>query len=884
MNKFFYQREKSILSGLLVLIVLTNLFIPLLKKPANKPVALAQGMGFFPRYPLRLRYTIGEINQASQQLVYLNGKLKDLTEKTCDCGNAQSQCERKGMTNIQAVSPYKVFGEPCQSRREIEKTQLEIRNKTDQISYLRELLKKEMETGLEAELKTLREDEAKELEDNLNEILDILDIDSEQNILSPALANVEILNDAQYSVEKQCQAKCKKGIAFQIIACILGLFGEEKPIEAKFELGATLEKIDLGEITIGEIGLTLPEKIELADIANIKDFEIPLGDIKISFPPTPANELDTLSLEPIIFHPSSPSLPIFPWANFSCPQLSGQVYQPQPTEEGAPNDYTDLDQYFKIFAWLSKECQKIPGLQGSHGIPDKRCLDINNVLSTIINRCDALWREYSECCETAEDPSDCGQPPGICLTNYKSIQFEKPKCLTCQGACTTCPCQTCRDNPDTGMRLDCPLAVSAIPRIKLPDIKIPDIRLPEFKLLPFLIVHLPNFIFEDLILPDLDFCNFDNCLSLIPPLISSLEIEPQYPFLMIDSIEIPSVYASLPGIPGLSGLEGKQLEIEMDKIEFPPIPLPLPEFDLTRLIALNLQVPEIPIPKPKITLKFLGLDIDFLNLFLGLLASAIHIPGGCIAAGISFIPPLLEIRFPDYYFYWPRFPEIPDLCDNEYITLDSFCQDIKEALDRDVLDKLSEIQNILNITIQNNLQNRFDEISGIYHELVEDHISQRLEEIRIEIEEKLQESFQGAIIENGMLIIPPIEVSLGEITISMEEVNKYLLYGIPMEIEIPWPEELKEIKLTEPITYQLPSIPLPDLGFALEVLLKIPGFQYPSLHFSLDTLGNYLGYEGQSPSGGNPYPVDKINANLEKISGTNKKISESAEKIEQILY
>lgn len=903
MFKFLAQNKKILITGFLVLAIFSSL-------------ALAQV--FFPRYPNRLNYIIGELNQTSQDLVYLNGRIKNLTG-ACDCKNATSQCEG-GLMACDTISP-EVFGEPCLDRKEIEKMQVEIRNKTDQISYLRELLQAEMEAGLETELETLREEEAEQLKNSLNEILS-----SSEKIIAPALNNIEILNNAQYAVEKQCQADCEQGISFGLQACIFENLGEQNPIKFIFEVGASLKELELGEIGINEISFNLPDKIGLSGISNLTDFKIPLSNITITFPPTPTNELENLSIAPIIFHSPSPSLPEFGWANFSCPKLSSQTYQCQKEKDKIANPYTNFEWYVQTFSWLSEKCQEIPGIKGEYGAPNEQCFDKDKVHLKIIQQCDVLWQEYYSCLK--QPFAKCSPPSGICA-RYNVLQkeckdlftqegnsvpsncdinalknkcsqlkeqdreqapepcklvpvftkeLEKPEPESYQETPVSCPAQTISDNPGTGIRLDCPLDISglsgAIPKINLPDIIIPDIRLPSFNFSPFLKVKLPNFIFEDLIFSELNLCNLDDCLDLIPPLL----LEIPFPFLAIPPIEIPPFYGSAPTMPGFEPIP---ITIEMGKIEFPVIPIPLTELDLAHLISLDLQLPEILIPFPEIFLNLKGLDIDVSNMLLGLVASIIDIPSGCVGVGISGIP--LVIAFPDYYFYWPRFPEMPDLCNNEYISTDKFCRKIKDSLDsKEVTDKINKIQDTLNQAIGNNLQKNLDKIALLYQDLVEEHITESLEKISAKVEQEVEKSMQKAVIEDDLLKIPPVEISLDDITIPMEKINAKLA-KIPLEFPIPWPEGLKKIKLSKPISYQLPPIPLDNLSYTKEIELKVPGFQLPSLEFSVDFLGNYPGCEGQSPSGGNPYPIEKININLGEIIGLNENINGFSEKINQIL-
>jgi len=567
-------------------------------------------------------------------------------------------------------------------------------------------------------------------------------------------------------------------------------------------------------------------------------------------------------------------------------------------------------------------------------MPIQECFDQDNVHLTILRQCETLWQEYSGCYSTPF--AKCQPPTGICGSILSSGQrnqaiqtqcqnlfsqrdeivpsncdlntlenrcsqiekdgqqdapepckflplftkkFEEPGAQQYQKSANTCPSQTISDVSLTGIRLDCPLSLPTLsagtPKIKLPDIIIPDVRLPTFSFPPFLKVKLPNFIFEDLIFPELKFCDSDDCGNLLP----SLDLDIPYPDLRIPDIEIPPLYISIPGFGGLAGPE-VPLKIEMDKIEFPPIPIPLPDFDLTKFITLNYQVPEIPLPQPEVILNFKGVNISAINFLLGLVSTIIPIPSGCISASISGIP--LVISFPDFYFYWPEFPEIPDLCNNEYNSTNSFCQSIRQVLNNEVSSRVAELQKIVNQAIQNNIQSRLDQISAAYEKLVKDAITKKLTEIKSQIETEIAKNLKLARVENGILKIPPVNLPLEGIIIPMKDINA-LLNRIPTQVPIPWPAELKEIKLSQPIGYQLPDIPLDDLSYKKEIPLKLPGFQYPSLQFSLDILGNYPSCQGKTPSGANPYPVDRINVNLGEIINLNQQINNTIESISQVL-
>ncbi|MDP2910262.1 MAG: hypothetical protein Q8N58_00525, partial [bacterium] len=786
MLKFFIQRKKALASLALLSAILTN-FI--------SPAVLAQdfeGMGFFPEYPSRLRYLAEELNQAGQDLAYFNEELKDEAAK-CGCQNSKSQCGQDSSGDIQIYSPD-VFGDPCLNREEIEDIKADVKNKTEEISFLKELLKQEMASGLEAELKTLREDEANELKTGLDDLISF-----SEDISASALENIKALDIETHSVETQCSAQCGTGSIFELRACILGSSGKQDPITMEFEVGAGLTNLDLGEVRIDELELNLPSQIEISGIGSVGDFTIDLNDVVIDFPEIPAADLGGLNLGSIVLHPSSPDIPVISPVDFSCANFSASAYQCQ-KEEKPSGYYIDLEWYLQTFSWLSEKCSDLPTMTDENGILKEeveQCLDKENVHLTIIKDCDLLWQEYYQC---LDDPlAQCDTPPGICgeinswetrnaaISRECQFLFQEENDEPISGICNlaaleskcaqikeagreevpesckflplftgeieipesqtygfsstdTCPAQTISDLPESAIRLDCPslpsIGSATLPKIKLPSIIIPDIKLRDFKFMPFIKVNLPDFIFEDLIFPDLNLCDFDACQNMIDP----MKIDFQYPSLMIPNIEIPPLYISLADIFGIGGAGLNPLAIEMDNIEFPPIPFGLSGFNLNNYISFNVEVPEISLPRPEIILNFNGVKINAFNILLGLISTIFPIPGGCIgvSGGVSGIP--IVIGFPDYYFYWPKFPEIPNLCDNKYINLNSFCQKVESSLAQDVRNRIDEIENIINRTIQTQLQNRLDRLAIIFEQTIKESIFYQLEEIKDRIEQEIRNS------------------------------------------------------------------------------------------------------------------------------------------------
>jgi hypothetical protein len=138
-------------------------------------------------YAVRMGLIVSELNSVNKDLSRLNKDLSTLASR-CDCKNAQSQCQKNGSANPPAI------GEACPERNKMEKTQMGMKNKADQADFLEKLLKAEMDSGLEAQIKTMEPEQGKELKNYLNSVLS-----SSQKMRIPALDNIKIVSSNNYS-------------------------------------------------------------------------------------------------------------------------------------------------------------------------------------------------------------------------------------------------------------------------------------------------------------------------------------------------------------------------------------------------------------------------------------------------------------------------------------------------------------------------------------------------------------------------------------------------------------------------------------------------------------------------------------------------------------
>jgi len=427
MTKYLnYFKKKKFILTLVLIVFLTGTFflkpnllseklelrkiITLLNK---KLLVLAQELFpyspyYFPRYPQRLMYLASEITSASQEVTGLNEELNS-SVRECDCKFAQSRCEIKGSI----CQPVGTFGEICPEVEKIEEKEEKIRESANQLSFLQNLLEKEMESGLERELETLRPEVAAELKSNLEKLLN-----KNQEIIERAENNRNLSLDCSV---KNCQSACQQQTIFKMKACLIGASGLQKPITLKFKAGVTLKDLELGEVKISSIQLGLPEELQLPILPKLSPLTISLSDIVINYPEVKVDEIKEkeildFSLAPITFNIPQPSLPLPPEITLSCPkQTTPSSYQYQ-SRGYTSTSSKETDWYLKTFEWLSQLCVEFPGIKDAMGIPAtttecfdeegkpttttegcaliENCLIPEKVAPTIISLCNQAWVTY----------------------------------------------------------------------------------------------------------------------------------------------------------------------------------------------------------------------------------------------------------------------------------------------------------------------------------------------------------------------------------------------------------------------------------------------------------------------------------------------------------
>jgi len=970
--------------------LLTKLGLQDISKLLSKKVVFGQEVPlfYFPQFPQRLIYLAGEIEVVSEELVTRNEELLTLIQG-CDCQYAESHCQQVELTRCQS-GPIGTFGDPCPARilepdetqPTIGGTQSEINDLNLRLATLRELLKAEIEFGLEKQLLTLRPEDAQFIKDNSNRLLNL-----SSDIAEPVGKNLQLPDDC--SVNK-CTPNCELGTTFSLGAC-LGVAMEHKPMEVKFSAGVGLDDLKLGEVGIKNINLNLPETIEMPDLFELPSLTIEVPDITVKCP---------TEKQGFAFYPSSPQLPQPPTLTFGCPEYSS--YSSYQCAGGGKEREEQFEWYSQIISWLSEKCQELPGMRDAYGVPNEAgqlCFDIDhpdNIIKVITDKCEELWvglltpamyNGLPEACRmigkgtqylglevsqiliatitawwdistdymlslTAPGiiENGCrdlfesvGEPPPAgcdvdayctkedlgwgerrydCYANVASInqalqttenkctelaqgesgdvpepckilplflgQLENPGTIVEPGE--DCPSQEIGDSPIP--MAGCSFGFPTIPKISFPKIIIPDIYLPSFSLPPFFYIKLPNFIFEDLVIPDIDLCDLDDCRFKFP----NLRFKP--PTLRIPDI---SLFGQIT-IPAEPGIEVPPIEINIKPIKFRPLQFNFSQFiNLSSLITPELEIPNISLPQPKLNFSFNGFEIDLLNLLLGLLQLP-DIPSACVSASLNLSP--LYIVYPDRVFSWPVFPRIPEI---------SFCKDVRQfcknanASIQEITAKVSQIESQFNAVFQSQIQDKLDTLGRQINQTMTAEIQSWLNDIENEIARQFSQHLAGHAPESLMAPvapmpgvwrvasqlpcekIPPLTISLPPhlktFTIEPEPLEELFGEVWPDEISIPWPESLKKFTLSgDGLSYPLPDIPLSNLSYSKEIVERLPGLQLRAPTITLSPLQDATACYNKPPGGGNPCPTDDMATHLGEIEGMNGEIKQASQTIIDFLY
>lgn len=913
---------------------------------------------FFPRFPQRLIHLLERTEFSAEKLTNYSNELTNLLAQS-NCEFSFSQClPRIAFGGEIRCRPGNIIGAPYQNIKEVEEKKEEIADNIDSLVFLRELLEKEMEGGLEQELATLRRDEAEILKNNLERTLE-----KSGEIIRIAKENQEIYN-INYS--ENCIAQCQEGPIQGFRACVMAGSGPQEYIELKAEVEVNVGDLELGEVGISEFGLKLPDKISFPELGDIS-LIIPSQSLQVCYPFQPIN----VSINP------SPSANVLP-LNLSLPEISldgiSSYYQcPQITDNGYIQSGAETSWPFKILSFLSEQCISLPGMTSVLGLNENaaKCYDQERKIGVIVNECNFLWNKYCDpevlgsepvsICkkiryncddingnaavvlqcqnlfkqEELPIPFECQSMPIETLRNkcqelrVKFPQNPPEPCKilsiftgeiegfdkkTHQGEPKTCPPQKTLNVPfgfGSELGFNRPIEFPRTPRISLPDIPIRDIRLGEFNIPPFLRIKLPNIIIEDIILPDIELCDINNCSFNFP----SLNF--QSPHLRMPSFDIST---PIPQLPGLD----LRTRIELAEIN---LPFSSPQINLFNLLLPEINLPEINLPSPDFNFRITGIDLrGIVDLIFSFVINAAKIPE--INACLTFRIPqtFLSIIFPDYYFSFFKFPEIPEIpfCKN----INQFCRRVNNVLgEGGWIRKAREIETEFNKTV-NELQRELDKIniatgkiqgainetfSEIYGPLVYNAIIEQLRREGISLQDYInprtreidlnQIPFPGvfpirAVGDRECLLVPVPQVDIilriinarnyQETRIEKNLLSRpiqYIIYvpvDIPLEIPIPWPERLKNITLINDLSYDLPDISLSGLSYKREFPIKTVGFQPFRVDFDFGKItdGSCI---TQSPRGGNPFPMNQIVDKFNNIKNIKTELNTSSQTAIKIL-
>jgi len=467
------------------------------------------------------------------------------------------------------------------------------------------------------------------------------------------------------------------------------------------------------------------------------------------------------------------------------------------------------------------------------------------------------------------------------------------------------------DNPSTIP--GCSASFPTIPKLCLPSLKVSDLDfLPEIKLDKLVKIKPPSLIIEDVNFPCWELCDLDACYGLFRAFNFAI------PGFSLPTIEIPPI--------GLGAVGGVSLpDLQIPPISFPSVPYPIlraPNFQNLIVPELHYSGAQVPLP----TLGFSLEGIDFgpiLNYIVTFIKNALGIPDGCISVQVPSPSIPIEIIFPDYYFGWPKIPDLPEIPFCKDINL--FCLNMKEKLNNipEISEKFREIENFFNSFVQKEIQSKLDDIAFKVQQTIYEEIQGRLEEIREDVRRQVEEQIaQGK---------KEIRVRIEDIDLPSIDLDK--LTGFPLKVPIPWPEELKEIilkcdqgsynqcmdnvyqqcekqckqqyedKCSLPylkcvtlcqmergfeecaktylacLGYPLPKVPLSCLSYDKSFTINGPGMETTAFSFGVSGT-NCI---GQSPIGGNPYPIDKIQSAVQEIKNYQTRIEGASQKIIDVL-
>jgi hypothetical protein len=418
------------------------------------------------------------------------------------------------------------------------------------------------------------------------------------------------------------------------------------------------------------------------------------------------------------------------------------------------------------------------------------------------------------------------------------------------------------DHPETIP--GCPAYRFSSPVISFPKIIIPDIRLPKINFCPFFAVRLPNIIFEDLELPNLNLCDMGACFDFFA----------NFKF-RTPSLTLPQAFLDLPLGNINANIDGKPVNISLPSISirgpnFPVIAFNITNlFDLKNILNLQLDVPEIQIPAPKMYFKFVGFDIDFMGIILGLILRQWPSFQACASINLG----CETFSVPDIIFSWPKFPNIPQIPICSKVV--NFCQDMKNKIGSIVNNNISQIEEFFNGKVLGEIQNKIDLAATAVNERIKEKLNGQMDKLIQEIRDHVAKN--SKIGQDGKLKIQPFEYTL---YVDIDEIDMQGLINFPREINIQWPDYVKKIAINAQnigdIGYDVPKIPLSAMSWSKKIDIKIPGTQELNIRVSTGGKGNSFSCKSEKAIGGNP-----CNNQINKVKSVQPDLKEAKEEIDK---
>lgn len=563
---------------------------------------------------------------------------------------------------------------------------------------------------------------------------------------------------------------------------------------------------------------------------------------------------------------------------------------------------------FKFFGWLDQTTKNeiVAYLEVKYGInitniPRDVCTkqkDFNiipNSFVTLRDSCDK-YRDIKTDINPEDMPDQCK-----ILAIFRSLLFFDPPYQIADAdilemivQSQTCLKQEMSDFPATPIS-GCSIGAPSIPKIPLSkySIIIPDIKLPTFKIWPLFNIDLPSFIFEDLTFEDIELCNLDDCQFKFPNLYF------EAPTLKIPTINVPPIKLDdIPGIPNILG--NPNIEVSIEPIEFGSLNFDFSQFiNLSSLVSPELELPQLSLPKPKLDFSFKGVEIDFLDLLLGLF----KIPSYSACYSVSMpSAPIIDISYPDYIFSWPAFPRIPEI--SYCATAREFCKNAKDSI-QEIVNQADEIQKVVNDAVKAGIQTKLDAVEGIIQTKIESALQGALDDISKTIKSAINAHLAfhlpktvtlppapmpGVFPIGGGLScegIPPLTIPSSVIpNIDIGEIKLSDYVSLPDTIIIPWPSGLKQISLPgDGLSYDLPTIPLSNLAYSKDITINLPGFQGLSLSTDFDwSLGNATDCISKPPTGNAcGSAVSDMDDKINEMKNIAAQFQEASQKIKNVL-